>query len=63
MAVSKKSFKSKVENLSADQPLDMSKLIEGVESKPIIPMEEKPIVGVGRYDVPVEERFFFSRST
>ena len=46
-------------------PLDVSKLIEGVESKPIVPVEDKPLMTVKpnlprqtgqRYDVPVEER-------
>src|SRR3989338_9077000 len=36
-------------------PLDMSKLIEGVESKPIIAVS-KPNFPSPRYDVPVEER-------
>src|SRR3989338_10589087 len=45
-----------------DSPLDISKLIEGVESKPIIPAVEKPIMAIKpnlpaqRYDMPVEER-------
>ena len=29
-----------------DSPLDISKLIEGVESKPIIPAVEKPIMAI-----------------
>src|SRR3989338_8067566 len=45
-----------------DSPLDISKMIEGVESKPIIPAVEKPIMTTKpnlpaqRYDIPVEER-------
>ena len=53
-----------LKKIVVDPPLDMSKLIEGVESKPIVPIEEKPLVvaksnvpmQAGRYDVPVEER-------
>jgi hypothetical protein len=65
MAVLKKSLKDNKEKLIKDQPLDISKLIAGVESKPIIPVEEKPLMAVKsdcaaqttqRYNIPVEER-------
>ena len=65
MAVLNKSLKdSQIEDKKiVDQPLDMSKLIERVESKPIIvstksfdSAQGKPNLPSPRYDVPVEER-------
>ncbi len=66
MAVLKKILQDKSsEKPIIDPPLDVSKLIEGVESKPIMPIEGKPIMAVKssvpaqttqRHNVPVEER-------
>src|SRR3989338_7873440 len=62
MAVLKKSLKDNKEKPIKDPPLDVSKLIAGVESKPII-VATKPFDSAGkpnllaqRYNVPVEER-------
>jgi len=58
MVLSKKSEKkvsdfAKASSDKDDQPIDVSKLIDKVEEKPIMPVESRPII---RAQVPLEER-------